>query len=125
MELTTEKRCIDLGYLSIGIGHSPLVKRIEFRQYSTTKDVIAIDCILFHRTDGAIYSIRGAKVQKIGIPAPFFFEKFSFIFKYFITINLLIIKYLNIYSQISVLYIYFCVIRYISLSEYPNLCQKE
>ena len=46
MELTTEKRCIDLGYLSIGIGHSPLVKRIEFRQYSTTKDVNAIDCIL-------------------------------------------------------------------------------
>ena len=76
MKLTTEKRCIDLGYLSIGIGHSPLVKRIEFRQYSTTKDVNAIDCILFHRSDGAIYSIRGAKVQKIGISEPFFSKKF-------------------------------------------------
>lgn len=76
MELTTEKNCIDLGYLSIGIGHSPLVKRIEFRQYSTTKKINAINCILFHRTDGAIYSIRGAKVQEIGIPAPFFSKNF-------------------------------------------------
>lgn len=96
MELTTEKRCIDLSYLSIGIGHSPLVKRIEFRQYSTTKDVNAIDCILFHRSDGAIYSIRGAKVQKIGISEPFF-SKNSFIF-----------------SNISSIHIFLCYMIYIT-----------
>lgn len=73
------------------------MKRIEFCQYSTTKIINAIGYVWSHQIHGAIYSIRGAKVQKDSVSVAISSKKQ----KYFSSIYLSLI-YIHAFSVATI-----------------------